>query len=116
MAKIDSAADFEMKFTHIISNLRNLREVMEEKDVMLRFLRVTPSKFDALTLSLEQYDDLEKVSLDEVVSSLTVHELQLKEHESCEEEQVLLAKALSDNMHISLKFLLKGLLQNFTAF
>ena len=35
------------------------------------------------------------MSLDEVISSLTVHELQLKEHESREEEQVLLAKAIN---------------------
>ena len=35
------------------------------------------------------------MSLDEVIGSLTVHELRLKERESREEEQVLLAKALS---------------------
>ena len=44
-----------------------------------------PSKFDALTLSFEQYNDLDKVSLDEVIGSLTVHELRLKEQESREE-------------------------------
>ena len=60
-----------------------------------RFLRATPSKFDALTLSLEQYGELDKISLDEVMGSLTVHELRLKERESREEEQVLLAKAIS---------------------
>ena len=48
-------------------------------------------KFDAFTLSLEQYDDLDKVSLDGVISSLTIYELPLKERESHEEEQVLLA-------------------------
>ena len=58
-------------------------------------MRATPSKFDALTLSLEQYGDLDKVSLDEVISSLTSHELRLKERESREEEQALLTKALS---------------------
>ena len=68
---------------------------MEVKEVVRHFLRATPSKFDALTLSLEQYGDLDKVSLDEVIGSLTVHELWLKERESCEEEQGLLAKALS---------------------
>ncbi|CAA7407069.1 unnamed protein product [Spirodela intermedia] len=35
------------------------------------------------------------MSLDEVIGFLTVHELQLKECESCEEEQALLARALS---------------------
>ena len=95
MGKTDSVVDFAMKFTHIISDLRNLGETMEEKEVVRRFLRATPAKFDALTLSLEQYGELDKVSLDEVIGSLTVHELRLKERESREEWQVLLAKAMS---------------------
>ena len=95
MAKTDSIADFAMKFTLIISELRNLGEEMDEKDVVWRFLRATPSKFDALTLSLEKYADLDKVNLDEIIGSFTVHELRLKERESREEEQTLLAKALN---------------------
>ncbi|CAA6660890.1 unnamed protein product [Spirodela intermedia] len=75
-AKNDLVVDFAMKFTRIISE-------------------ATPSKFDALTLSIEQYGDLDKVSLDEVIGSLTVHKLRFKEHQSCEEEQALLARALS---------------------
>ena len=94
MDKSDSVVDFMMKFTHIVSDLWNLGEAMEEKEVVRRFLRATPAKFDALTLTLEQYGELDKVSLNEVIGSLTVHELRLKEHESREEEQVLLAKAM----------------------
>ena len=95
MGKTSLIADFAMKYTHIVSDLRNLSEAMEEKEVVRRFLRATLAKFDALTLSFEQYGELDKVSLDEVIGSLTVHELWLKERESREEEQVLLAKALS---------------------
>ena len=38
MGKSDSVVDFAMKFTHIVSDLRNLGEMMEEKEVVLRFL------------------------------------------------------------------------------
>ena len=86
MGKSNSVVDFAMKITHIVSDLRNLGEAMEDKEVVQRFLRATPAKFDALTLSLEQYGELDKVSLDEVIGSLTVHELRLKEQESHEEE------------------------------
>ena len=86
MRKFDSVVDFAMKFTHIVSDLRNLGEAMEEKKIVRRFLRATPAKFDALTLSLEQYGELDKMSLDKVIGSLTVHELRLKERESREEE------------------------------
>ena len=53
MGKSNSFVDFMMKFTHIVSDLRNLGEAMEEKEVVRRFLRETLAKFDALTLSLE---------------------------------------------------------------
>ena len=87
MAKTDSVMDFAMKFMPIVSNLWNLGEAMEQKEVVRRFLRAAYSEFDALTLPLEQYGDPDKVSLDEVIGSLTVHELRLKECESREEEQ-----------------------------
>ena len=67
---------------------------MEEKEAVRRFLRAILAKFDALTLSMEQYGELDKVSLDEVIGSLTAHELRLKERETREEEQVLLTKAM----------------------
>ena len=95
MAKMDSVVDFAMEFTHIVSDLRNLGEAMDEKEVVRRIMRAMPAKFDSLTLSLEQYGELDKVSPDEVIGSLTVHELQLKERESREEEQVILPKVLS---------------------
>ncbi|XP_078445049.1 uncharacterized protein LOC144714229 [Wolffia australiana] len=69
--------------------------IQEEREAVWRFLRATPSKFDALTLSLEQYGDLDKISLDEVIGSLTVHELRLKERETREEEQALLVKSMN---------------------
>ena len=90
MGKSDSVMDFAMKFTHIVSDLRNLGEAMEEKEVVQRFMRL--AKFDALTLSLEQYGELDKVSLNEVIGSLTIHKLRHKERESCEEEQVLMLR------------------------
>ena len=77
MGKTESVVDFAIKFTHIIFDLRNLGETMEEKEVVQTFLRATLAKFDALTLSLEQYGELDKVSLDEVIGSLTVHKLRL---------------------------------------
>ena len=82
MAKTDSFVDFAMKFMHVVSDLKNLGEMMDEKEVVQKFVRTTPSKFDALMLSLEQYGDLDKVSLDEVIRSLTVHKFQLIEWES----------------------------------
>ncbi|CAA6657040.1 unnamed protein product [Spirodela intermedia] len=84
-----------LKCEYKILTMHKKEAMMEEREIMQQVLRVTPSKFDALTLSMEQYTDLDKISLDEVIGSLTVHELQLKERESREEEQTLLVRALS---------------------
>ncbi|XP_078438615.1 uncharacterized protein LOC144709085 [Wolffia australiana] len=84
MSKSDSVDEFAAKFTRIVFDLKNLGEEMAEKEVVRWFLRAMPSKFDALTLSLEQYGDLDKVSLDEVIGSLTVHEMRLRDRESRE--------------------------------
>ena len=34
MGKTDSVMDFTMKFTHMVSDLQNLGEAMEEKEVV----------------------------------------------------------------------------------
>ncbi|CAA7391574.1 unnamed protein product [Spirodela intermedia] len=101
MHKKEVVVDFAITFTHIILDLRNLGETMEERKVVWRFLQAMPSKFDALTLSMEQYVDLDKISLDEAIGSLTIHELRLKERESQEEKQALLARVLSKAKFLS---------------
>ena len=53
MGKAETIVDFAMKFMHIVSDLRNLGETMEEKEVVRRFLQATPAKFDAVIVSLE---------------------------------------------------------------
>ena len=54
-----------------------------------------PPRYDSLTLSLEQFGDLDSMSLVEAIESLKVHELRLSERDSREEEQTLLSRAMS---------------------
>ena len=71
---------------------------MDEKDVVRRFLGLTHQNLTlslSLSLSLSQYANLDKVSLSEIIGSITIHELWVKERESREEEQTLLAKVLN---------------------
>lgn len=79
MNKDEFVVNFAMKLKRIISKLWNLGETMDERDVVRHLLWGMPSKFNTLTLSVEQYGDLDKVSLNDVIGSFSVHELQLKE-------------------------------------
>ena len=48
-------------------------------------LRSIPPRYDSLTLSLEQFSDLDSMSLAEAIGSLKVHEMRLFERDAREE-------------------------------
>ena len=54
-----------------------------------------PPRYDSVTLSLEQFGDLDSMSLVEEIGSLKVHEMRLSERDLREEEQALLSRAMS---------------------
>ena len=54
-----------------------------------------PLRYDSLTLSLEQFGDLDTMSLVEAIRSLKVHEMRLSEKDAREEEHALLSHAMS---------------------
>ena len=90
MKKDEKVSDFSSHFTKIFSELRDLGERLEEKEVVVKLLRSIPVKYDSLTFSLEQFGNMRGLSVDEVIGSLRVHEQRLQERDSREEEQVLL--------------------------
>ena len=45
-----------------------------------------PPRYDSLTLSLEQFGDLDAMTLVEAIGSLKVHEMRLSERDAREEE------------------------------
>ena len=54
-----------------------------------------PPRYDSLTLSLEEVDDLDGMSLVEAIGSLKVHEMRLFERDAREEEKALLTQAMN---------------------
>ena len=97
MKKDKTVSDFSSRFTMIISELRDLGEQLEEKEVVAKFLRSMPVKYDSLTFSLEQFENMRGLSVDEVIGSLRVHEQRVQERDSMEDEQVLLARAFNQS-------------------
>ena len=91
MKKDEKVSDFSSRFTKIISELRDLGELLEEKEAVAKLLRSMPAKYDSLTFSLKQFGNMRGLSAYEVIRSLRVHEHRPQERDSREEEQVLLA-------------------------
>ena len=95
MKKTDKVSEFTDKFSRIVFELRQLGERVEDKEAVKKLLRSMPPRYDSLTLSLEQFGDLDSMSLVEAIGSLKVHEMRLAERDSREEEQALLSGAMS---------------------
>ena len=97
MRKDEKVSDYSLRFTKVISELRDLGENLEEKDVVTKLLRSLQQKFDRLTLSLSlslsHIGTIKPMAVEEVIGSLRVHESRLIERDNREEEQVLLTKA-----------------------
>ena len=94
MNKTDKVSDFTDRFSRIVFELRQLGERLDDKDAVKKLLRSMPPRYDSLTLSLEQFGDLESMSLVEAIGSLKVHEMRLSERDLREEEQALLSHAM----------------------
>ena len=91
MKKDEKVSDFSSRFIKIISELRDLGEPLEEKEVVAKLLWSMPVKYDSLNFFLEQFGKMRVLSVDEVIGSPRKHEERLQQRESREEEQVLLA-------------------------
>ena len=94
MKKTDKVSEFTDKFSRIVFELRQLGERVDDKEAVKKLLQSMPPRYDSLTLSLEQFGDLDSMSLVEAIGSLKVHEMRLAERDSREEEQALLSRAM----------------------
>ena len=52
---------------------------MDDKEEVKKLLRSMPPRYDSLTQSLEQFGDLDTMSLGEAIGSLKVHEMRFSE-------------------------------------
>ncbi|XP_074361297.1 uncharacterized protein LOC141701567 [Apium graveolens] len=74
MKDSESLDDFCLKLNGLVTNIRALGEDMAESYVVKKVLRVMPQKFLQITSAIEQFGDLEKMTIEETVGSLKAHE------------------------------------------
>lgn len=61
--------EFSVKINNIVSNIRALGDKVKEAYVMNKMLRVVPSKFLQIASTIEQFADLDMMSIEEIVGS-----------------------------------------------
>lgn len=92
MKENEQVYDFYMKMNGLVTNIRTLGEEMSEAYVVKKFLRSVPPKFLQIASTLEQFGNLETMTMEKAVGSLKAHEERLRGKSENNESQLLLTK------------------------
>jgi len=66
----------------LVTQIRSHGEILEERRIVEKLLRVLPSKFDVIVTTIEETKDLTNFSVDELHASLITHEQRLSRNEN----------------------------------
>ncbi|XP_074341863.1 uncharacterized protein LOC141679258 [Apium graveolens] len=97
MKESEQIDDFHLRMNGLVTNIRALGEEMEEAYIVKKFLRAVPSRFLQITSTMEQFGNLETMSVEETVGSLKAHEELIKGKTETNESQLLLTKEEWEN-------------------
>ncbi|KAL7582865.1 uncharacterized protein LOC111918053 [Lactuca sativa] len=92
MKETESVDDFTGKVINIVSTLRMLADRVEESQVVKKLLRVVSSKLLQIASTLEQFGDLESMSVEEVIGRLKAYEERMKSSETNRSQRVTQSK------------------------
>ena len=73
MDEDDLFIDYSRKLSCVVNELRSLGEVITDVKVAAKLLRSVSGKFYVITTSIEQFQDHEMITLEEVIDTLKVH-------------------------------------------
>lgn len=83
---------FCLKLVGLVSNIRALGEDVKEAYVVKKLLRAVPSKFLQIASTMEQFGNLETMTLEEAIGALKAHEERIKSRTETTAGQVLLTE------------------------
>lgn len=92
MKESEPLDDFCLRLNSLVANIRALGEKVEEAYVVKKMLRAVPSKFLQIASAIEQFGNVDAMSVEEVVGSLKAHEERLKGVTETGQGQLLLSE------------------------
>ncbi|KAI3708606.1 hypothetical protein L2E82_37892 [Cichorium intybus] len=90
MKESEGVDEFAVKVSNIVSTMRTLGDTVDESYVVKKLLRGVPTKFLQIASTLEQFGDLDKMAVEEVIGRLKAHEERMKGHGDNDERRILL--------------------------
>ena len=70
----ESVNDYFSRVMLVANNMRNVGEVMQDGKIVEKILRTLTERFNYIVCSIEESKDIDSLSMDELQSSLLVHE------------------------------------------
>lgn len=92
MKDTEQLDDFCVKLNGLVTNITALGEKIAESYVVKKLLRAVPQKFLQIALTMEQFGDLDKMTVEEAIGSLKVHEERLRGRTETSGGQLLLSE------------------------
>lgn len=92
MKETEKLDDFCMKLYGIVTNIRALGETMEETYVVKKLLHAVPSKYLQIASTIEQFGNLEEMTVEEIVGWLKAHDERLRGKTEGSVDQLLLTE------------------------
>ncbi|XP_020270587.1 glycine-rich RNA-binding protein 7-like [Asparagus officinalis] len=74
MKENDNVDDFSTKLTGVVNKIRALGGEMEENYVVRKLLRAVPERFLTIVSTIEQFGDIDNMTLEEAIRRLKAHE------------------------------------------
>lgn len=90
MRESEPLDDFYMKLNGLVTNIRALGETMQESYVVKKMLRAVPTRFLQITSTIEQFSDLETMSVEEAMGALKAHDERTRGKSEVHEGQLML--------------------------
>ncbi|XP_074323732.1 uncharacterized protein LOC141660642 [Apium graveolens] len=92
MNESDQLDDFYLKLNGLASNIRALGEEIKESYIVKKLLRAMPTRFLQITSTIEQFGDLDKITVKEAMGSLKAHDERIKGNGESTDSKLLLTE------------------------
>ena len=86
MKEDEDIATYFLRVDEIVNTMRGLWERVENTTLVQKILRSLPMRFDSKVLSLEERQDLDKLSMDELYGILTTYEMRTEQEKPSKNE------------------------------
>eukprot|EP00253_Pinus_taeda_P011564 PITA_11564 len=81
MKELDNIDSFFRHVIGLVTQIRTQGEILEERRIVEKLLRILPSKFDVIVTTIEETKDLSNFLVDDLHASLITHEQRLSRNE-----------------------------------